>query len=242
MEQPRMAIGTLNESSLHSMLKRWYCERLREQAPGVVIRTEVPRDGYVIDIVAGDELIELQTANLGKLRPKLDCLLPDASVRVLYPIAVERVLVGARTGAAKRRRSPQRGQLIDVLDELVSLPRYLARQGFALEVLLIREEVRRSWNPQLRRRRGGWQTDDRSLLEVLGRYRLETPDCLWSLCEQPPRGDFDTADLAAALNGSRAAGQKLAYCLRALELIEPVGKSGNAVIYRRRQPSESANR
>ena len=49
-------IGTLRERPLHASLKRWYAE------PGD--RAEVAVDGYVIDLVRGDLLIEVQTRGL----------------------------------------------------------------------------------------------------------------------------------------------------------------------------------
>jgi hypothetical protein len=42
---------------------------------------------------------------------------------------------------------------------------------------------------------------------------------------------FTTADLAEGLQKPRALAQKLAYCLRALDLVELSGKSGNAHLY-----------
>ena len=49
-------IGTLNEKSLHAALKEWYAK------PEDLI--EVPVDGFTVDIVRGDLLIEIQTRNL----------------------------------------------------------------------------------------------------------------------------------------------------------------------------------
>jgi hypothetical protein len=45
----------------------------------------------------------------------------------------------------------------------------------------------------------------------------------------------------AALGGlPRRTAQEAAYCLRALELIEPVGKRGNAVLYRTAAPPQAS--
>jgi hypothetical protein len=42
---------------------------------------------------------------------------------------------------------------------------------------------------------------------------------------------FDTAQLAAASGIDRRLAQRMAYCLRALGVIEPVGKRGGSVLY-----------
>jgi hypothetical protein len=56
-------IGLLNEKPLHASLKQWYAR------PGD--RFEVPVDGFVIDIVRGRLLIEIQTRNFASTRAKL---------------------------------------------------------------------------------------------------------------------------------------------------------------------------
>ena len=65
-------IGTLNEGSLHAQLKAWYRE------PGDLV--EHPVDGYVIDLVRGETLVEIQTGGLAPLKRKLDRLLDSHSV------------------------------------------------------------------------------------------------------------------------------------------------------------------
>lgn len=226
------AIGTLNESSLHQGLKDWYCQQLRRVDAQLELRTEVPLEGYVIDLVAGSQLIEMQTTALGRMRQKLRRLLPANPVRVVYPIATSSLLEGVRDGRRTRRRSPKRGQLTDVLDELVSVPDFLSHPNFELEVLLVEVAVDRCWNPALRRRRGGWQTLDRRLLAVTDSVQFSGVDALWALCSERPAGEFDTQALAEQLNAPRAVGQKLAYCLKAANAIAAVGKRGNSVIYR----------
>ena len=51
-------IGTLNEGSLHAALKLWYAD------PGDLV--EHPVDGYVIDLVRDDLLIEVQTGGFAR--------------------------------------------------------------------------------------------------------------------------------------------------------------------------------
>src|SRR5215208_3427729 len=71
-------IGLLNEKPLHASLKQWYAR------PGD--RIEVPVDGFVIDIVRDDLLIEIQTRNFASLKSKLTKLARSHPVRLVYPI------------------------------------------------------------------------------------------------------------------------------------------------------------
>src|SRR3954447_9536630 len=132
-------IGLLNEKPLHASLKQWYAR------PGD--RFEVPVDGFVIDIVRDDLLIEIQTRNFSSIKSKLNKLARSHQVRLIYPIVQEKWIVRLQHYSCRapiRRRSPKRGQLEDLFWELVSIPQLLSNPNFSLEILLIKqEEVRR---------------------------------------------------------------------------------------------------
>jgi hypothetical protein len=74
-------------------------------------------------------------------------------------------------------------------------------------------------------------TDERRLLEVLGQQHFETPADLSKLLPSTLAGPFTTCDLALAIGRPRRLAQRMAYCLRGMGLIEPVGKRGNAILY-----------
>jgi hypothetical protein len=221
-------ISTLNESPLHAALKAWYAR------PGDQLEVQV--GGFIIDIVRGDLLIEIQTGNFASLRQKLAALTGQHPVRLVYPVAKEKWIIKlAEDGRSRlsRRKSPKRGSVEDVFHELVSFPQLLARPGFALDVLLIQEEETRRHDSQRRWRRGGWVTHERSLLAVVDRRHFESPADLAKLLPPTLAEPFTTADLAAALGKPRRLAQRMAYCLREMGVIEATGKSGNAILYTR---------
>ena len=125
-------IGLLNEKPLHASLKQWYAR------PGD--RLEVPVDGFVIDIVRDDLLIEIQTRNFSSIKSKLNNLVRSHPVRLIYPIVQEKWIVRLATdkgGGVIRRKSPKRGRLEDLFWELVSIPQLMSNPNFSLEVLMI---------------------------------------------------------------------------------------------------------
>jgi hypothetical protein len=219
-------IGLLNEKPLHASLKQWYAR------PGD--RFEVPVDGFVIDIVRDDLLIEIQTRNFASLKSKLTKLACSHSVRLVYPILQEKWIVRLATdnrGGTIRRKSPKRGRLEDLFWELVSIPQLLSNPNFSLEVLMIRgEEVRRYAGKRAWRRRG-WVTEGSRLLEVLDQHLFwESSDWLKLL----PDGleSFTTRDLATEIDTGTELAQKMAYCLREGKMIELIGRRGRANLYR----------
>ena len=220
-------IGVLAETTLHADLKTWYAR------PGDVLETKV--DGFVIDIVRGDTLIEIQTRQFGALRRKLETLLPRHHVHVLHPIPLEQWIVRlADDGAAhSRRKSPKRGQLIDIFRELVFIPALLPHPNLTLEILLTQEETwlrndgRGSW------RRQRWSIHDRRLLAVVETAGFVTPADLCSLLPASLTPPFTNHELAQALGCRLSLAQKMSYTLRQAGVLGVAGKQGNALLYHR---------
>jgi hypothetical protein len=210
-------IGTLRESSLHAQLKEWY------QQPGDGIEVEV--GGYLVDLVRGELLIEIQTGNFTAIRAKLRRLLQDHPVRLVYPIAQEKWIcrISDEQRPLTRRKSPRRGRLEDLFTELVRLPDVAARPGFSLEVLLTREEEvwrddgRGSW------RRKGWSIADRRLVEVVERRLLTGSGDYLALLPDGLPAPFTNRDLARALGARRPVAERMTYCLRKMGLLEVSG-------------------
>jgi hypothetical protein len=81
-------------------------------------------------------------------------------------------------------------------------------------------------------RRRGWVVQGRALVSVEQSALLSCPADAGRLL--PELGaTFDTAELAEATHIDRRLAQRMAYCLRALNVIAPVGKRGGAVLYAR---------
>lgn len=227
--QPRAAnrIGTLREQPLHASVKRWYA-RAGDQV-------EVPVDEFVIDLVRGRLLIEVQTRSFSAMKAKVASLLARGHrLRIVHPIAIDRwiVQVDAEGTVLSRRRSPRHGRVSDIASELVSFPGLLAHPRFEVEVLMTSEEEYRRHVPGRNWRRGGWSVVERRLLEVVDRVTLARVDDLARLLPGGLPERFTSADLAQCMARPRRVAQQLAYCLRTIGVIDAVGKRSHAVEYR----------
>ncbi len=226
-EAPAPHIGSLNEKPLHAALKAWYA-RPRD-------RLEVSVDGFVVDIVQRRCLVEIQTRSFASIKRKLIRLTARHRVRLVHPIAQEKWIVklSKRGKELSRRRSPKRGALEHVFDELVSFPALLAHPNFSLMVVLIREEEVRTHDAARGWRRRGWVTHERRLLEVVDQRIFESPDDMRALLPADLPEPFTTSDLAAASGRPRRLAQRMAYCLREMGVITPVGSRSRSVLYER---------
>jgi hypothetical protein len=227
----------VSEKPLHAALKQWYAQ------PDD--KLEAPLDSYIIDIVRGDLLIEIQTRNFSAIRKKLLELTERYPVRLVYPIAQAKWIVKiSNDGQRKptRRKSPKRGKVEEVFAELVSFPKLLADPNFSLEVLLIHEEESRRHDTKRGWRRRGWVTHERRLLKVVEQKLFETPADLAGLLPRTLPDPFTTADLASAISQRRRLAQRMAYCLRELGAITQVGRSGRSILYSRAAGDDEAER
>ena len=226
MQKTSRKIGTLNAKPLHEALRQWYAQSND--------RFEVSVDGFVVDIVRGDLLVEIQTRNFGAVKRKLEKLVVHHPVRLVYPIPREKWIINvAQDGisALSRRKSPKHGAVEDVFEGLVSFPRLLMNPNFSIELLLIQEEEVRRYDGTRRWRRKGWVTQEHRLLRVVERRSLETLADMCALIPAALTEPFTTSDLAIAMAKPRRLAQKMVYCLRLMGCITVVGKRGNAISY-----------
>jgi hypothetical protein len=218
-------IGALNEKALHADLKQWYSQ------PGD--KVEVKVDGFFIDIVRNNLLIEIQTRNFSAIKRKLLTLTANHAVRIVYPVAREKWIVrqGKDGKQLGRRKSPKRGTVLQVFEELVSFPELMTHANFSLEVLSIQEEEVRRYDKRRGWRRHGWVTHERRLLKVLDRHILVDPVDCGHLLPQDLTEPFTTRELADALDRPRRFAQKMAYCLHRMGILTQTGKRRNARLY-----------
>jgi hypothetical protein len=216
------------ETSLHAALKDWYTQADDRQ--------EVPVDGFLIDVVRGDELVEIQTRNFTALKSKLPILLNHHPVRLVHPIAVEKWIVHQEMEGqppVRRRKSPRRGRLEHLFLELVRIPHLVSHPNLTIEIVLIREEELRRNDGRGSWRRKGWSIVDRRLLEIVDRVELASPADFVVFIPPDLDQPFTVRDLARSLNLPDYLAGKAAYCLRIMGLLELTGKRGRAILYTR---------
>jgi hypothetical protein len=214
------------ETSLHRTLKDRY-------AAGLADRREVRVAGFRIDAVdQTGRFVEIQSGALGPLCTKLQRLLPQHRLRIVKPVVLSRRLVqtSPRGGSViSVRRSPKRGTLVDVFDDLIGLVRIFPHTNLDIEVLGVTiDEVRIR-----RRRRPGYSVADRRLGEIRETATLATAGDLWSLLPAACHGrePFTTVELASRLGKPAWFAQRVAYCLRKTGAARVVGKNGNRLVY-----------
>ena len=222
------SIGEFNERSLHRALKARY-------AVGGSA-TEQVIDGYVADVVIGNRVVEIQTGSFSPLRNKLPRLLARHPVTLVHPIAQDRYIVKVATDPRvpeTRRMSPKHGSVFHVFSVLASIPTLLAHPNLTLEIAITVEEEIRAVSEGRRRRRRGWISLDRRLLDVVTTHTIASMADLFAMLDTELAERFTTQDIARAMKSSRRLGQQAAFCFREGGVSEICAKDGNALVYRR---------
>jgi len=215
----------MTEYSLHSEIKNWY------RVSGDELEVKV--EGFIIDIVRGKLLIEIQTGNFSVVKKKLIKLLLNNQVRLVYPIAKLKWIVHiSRSGNfVRRRKSPKKGKLIDLFYELVHTPSLIKDRNFSIEVLLIEEEELRCNDGRGSWRRRGVSVKDRKLLKVFDRIVFEDSRDFQAFLPKELDGYFTNKVLASKRGISIKLAQKITYCLRKMGAISIADKKRNELLF-----------
>ena len=220
-------IGTLNEKPLHAALKAWVAE------PGDQFEVRIGR--FVADIVRDSLIIEIQTGSTFPLKRKLHALLKHHAVHLVIPIARQKTIttIDKDGEVVSSRKSPKRGELLDVFHQLVSLRDLLGDANFSVEVLLIHvEEIRRPCTTRKRRWKD-WEVHERRLIEVFDHASFHHPGDYLAAIPSTLDEPFTTADLARATGRPRRVAQQIAYCLREMGALAVVDRKRSGIRYMR---------
>ena len=223
------------ETSLHQQLKLSYADDPSQ--------TEVTLGRFRIDAVRGDELIEVQCASLSAIRDKCSKLLQRHQLRVVKPVIMRTRITRLTSEGGKiksRRMSPKRGNVLDLFEELIYFTRIFPHTHLTIEVPLV--EVEQIRVPRLsngaQRRRRSWHKDYR-VLDVIWESTQKTIELreasdLLKLMPSPlSPTEFNTADLAKAIDLPRDRAQQIAYVLRKTGAINQLGRNRGGIVYGR---------
>ena len=224
----RAGINLYSEHSLHATLKEYLA------GPGD--RLEVLVGGRVVDLVRADgELVEVQTGSLGKIVPKVLALAAAGhKVRIVHPIAAEREirrLDPTTQELLSVRRSPKRGDVYSLFDELVKAAGLIASRNVTVEVLIVRTAEFKTRDGSGSWRRRGDRLIDRELVEVLSTRSFRTRGQWLALIPKTLPPPWSSAALGEALGIAPDRARKILYCLARAGLLVEAKKDGRLKTY-----------
>ncbi len=228
-ERNKNGIGTLQEKTLHAVLKNFYEPDISHQ--------EVKVNRFVADILHEDEIIEIQTGNFNNMRKKLNSFLKFYPVTIVYPIIHVKYLywVDEATGeVSSGRKSPKRGSFYDAFYELYKIKPFLTNPNLHICLTLLDAEEYRLLNGWSKDKKRGSTRYDRiptSLVDEL--YIGNTSDYMCLIPEEVPE-EFTVKDYAVYTHINPRYSQLAINIFKYIGIIEQIGKRGRCYLYTRR--------
>lgn len=219
-------IGTLSEKTVHSVLKYYFEPDDKKH--------EVPIGKRIADIYNGEDIIEIQTKQLNRLRSKMDEFLLNYHVTVVHPVIVERqsFYIEPSTGEISPGRpcKMKAGKYL-AFPELYKIKQYLTNPRFHLCLVLISVEEYRVLNPKRRNPKNGAKCNDRIPTKILDEiYINEIYDYETFLPEILDIG-FTSSDFAKAAGIGKNLSQIVLNVLTHVGAVKRIGKIKNSYQY-----------
>ena len=217
----------MNEFSLHSEIKKWY------SLPGD--KFEVRLGNYIVDILRGDLIIEVQTKNFSVIRAKLETLIKNYKVRLVYPLPEQKRIthISKDNTVTSQRKSPRKGRLTDLFRELVMIPQMIGEDNFSMEILFIDEEEVRCEDGKGSWRRRGASIKDRKLMAVNDRVLFGKKTDFLKVLPNGLNRVFTNRELANLSKISIRTARQITYCLRKSGLIQITERKGRELAFQK---------
>lgn len=229
-ERSRQGIGTLSEKTVHAILKNYYQPDTSKQ--------EIPIGNLVADIFTGKEILEIQTRNFFSLKRKLEIFLPQYPVTIIYPLPYKKwvIWIDEKTGEfSEKRKSPKTGSLYDAFKELYKIKSFLEYEKLTVKVVFLDMEEYRLLNGWSKDRKRGSHRYDRIPLCLVKEVDLTCPRDYLQLLPDGLEEPFCVKTFAKAVKIKQDRASQILHILHQLNLVERIGKKGNAYLYRVRE-------
>lgn len=244
--QGEKGIGTLSEKTVHSVLKYYFApdEKFHEQKIGT----------FVADICIDGEIYEIQTKQFYLMKRKLDHFLKEHEVTIVYPVSLENTLhwvecdgySGTALGNASNanlsetmnrrittsRKTRKKGMPYLFFHELYGIKDFLHHPNLHFILAIMSTEEYRlldGYGPQKKIRA---TKTDKAPIKLLDLITIWTPEDYKQLIPEGLPEEF-TSDIFGKKAGiGRGLAGTTLNILYEMEVVERVGKQGNAYVYR----------
>lgn len=219
-------IGTKQEKTIHQFLKYYICSNSAHH--------EININKNIVDVLLDNHVYEIQTRSFNTMRTKLERLLPNYLVTIVYPLPIKKTIykVDENGEISKGRKSPKAPHPLSIGRELYKIKNFLTNPNLSFKIVLLDVDeyttLRINKRKQLRTTR-----IDQYPNEVLGEYNIYAINDWIKLL--PDIDNYSTKDFIKATKMSQRQAGSTLNVLRYLGIIEVIGKNKNAYIYKNKK-------
>ena len=155
------SIGTKQEKTLHQTIKYYITTNESEH--------EVKINKKIVDIYKNGKIFEIQTQGFDKMRDKLDVLLPEYELTVIFPIAHIKTIysVNEYGELVSIRKSPKKQSPFEIFKELYKVKQYLNNPNLHFKIIMFLSDEFRDIVTKKHVRSKGYKRNDQIFIKTI---------------------------------------------------------------------------
>ena len=219
-------IETLNENSLHNKLKTIYCP--------LNAKKECMVGNYVCDILCDDKkIIEIQTCNFRNMKKKLEYLVRNYVVEIVYPISVNTHIktLDEKGNIKGIHLSPLHGSIFQICREISAISNLTNEKNLKIRIVYIESITTKIDDKKGRSRYKNPRIIEKELTKIISEEFYENISALLSSILLRLPKTFTTEDIEK--QGYKRRKHYVVWFFKRLNMIEESGKQGNKKLYTR---------
>lgn len=223
-----ISIGIQNEKILHKIMKYYITTNPKNH--------EIKVGNIYADVVLNNHIYEIQTASFNALRKKLDFLLKDYLVTIVYPVSHRKTIIttSIEGEVISEKKSPKVFTPFSILVEMYKIKSYLKNPNLSFKVIYLDMDEYRQKTKKNHFRQKGYERLKQIPTKFINEYDLKEKDDylkIFDLYNFPE--EFTTLEFQKVFKISSS---KVANCLQVLHtigVIELIGKRGRRNLWKK---------
>lgn len=223
------SIGTKQEKTLHQTIK--YYITLNED------EHEIKVDKKIVDIYKDNKIYEIQTQGFDKMRDKLETLLPNHDLTIVFPIASLKIihLINEYGELVSTRKSPKKQTAFEIFKELYKIKKYLEHPNLHFKIIMFTSEEIRDIVPKRHYRSKGYKRNDQIVSDIVKEYDIYNKNDFNVLLDEINiPSEFTTLDIKKQTHVSKKTSALVLNILLYLDLVEKIGVKNRYILYRKK--------
>lgn len=223
---PKETIGVQQEKILHKIIKYLLTTNEEEH--------EIKIGRMYVDVMIDNNIYEIQTRNFNALRHKLDVLLDNYNVTIIYPTSrvKEIYLLNEYGELIKKSKSPKKGTPFQLLVEQYKITSYLNHPNLHFKVLFFDMDEYRTEVPKKHYKSQGYERLKQVPSELIKIYDLNTYDDYYEVFKEYNfTSDFTVMEFSKKFKMSYNKASSAIRSLSTLGIIEVAKKDGKKNVW-----------
>lgn len=197
-------------------------------------KTECLVGKYVCDILCpNNKIIEIQTCNFRNMKKKLETLLKNYTIEIIYPISINTYIKSLDKNKKEKRirLSPLHGSIFQICQEISAIRHLINEKNLKIRIVYIESITTKLDDKKGRSKYKNPRIIEKELIKIISEEFYENiTELLLSILAKLPQ-TFTTEDIEK--QGYKKRSNHVVWLFKSLKMINEIGKKGNRKLYSR---------